>query len=60
MNGTPLPDILPIQIHVEGVVHLLSNIQAHKASGPDNLPTHFLKVVANQITPTLAIIFQHP
>ena len=43
---------------MKGVAHLLSNIQAHKDSGPDNLPACFLKEVANQIAPTLAIIFQ--
>ena len=53
MNGAPLPNILPMQIHVEGVAHLLSNIQADKASGPDNL---LAKEVVNQIAPTLAII----
>ena len=44
--------------HLEGVIHLLCNIQAHKASGPDNLPAHFLKEMANKIAPVLIIIFQ--
>ena len=58
MNGVPLPNISPIQIHVKGVAHLLSSIQVHKASGPDNLPARFLKEVANEIALALAIIFQ--
>ena len=39
----PTPSIPPIQIHVDGIYQLLSNIQQHKASGPDNLPARFLK-----------------
>ena len=58
MNGDPFPSISPIQIHVEGVAQLLQNIQTHKACGPDNLPAHFLKEVANEIAPALTIIFQ--
>ena len=44
--------------HVDGIYQLLSNIQQHKASGPDNLPARFLKEVANEISPTLSLIFQ--
>ena len=50
--------IVCLIFHLEGVIHLLCNIQAHKASGPDNLPAHFLKEMANKIAPVLTIIFQ--
>ena len=58
MNSDPLPSIPPIQIHTEGVAQLLHNIQEHEANGPDNLPAHFLKEVADEIAPALTIIFQ--
>ena len=54
----PLPSISPLTVHVEGVAQLLTNIQPHKASGPDNLPARFLKEVANEIAPVLTIVFQ--
>jgi len=43
VNDNTLPGILPITVHIEGVAQLLTNIQPHKASGPDNLPARFLK-----------------
>ena len=52
------PSIPPIQIHVDGIYQLLSNIQQHEASGPDNLPARFLKEVAYEILPALSLIFQ--
>jgi len=58
VNDTPLPGILPITVHIEGVVQLLTNIQPHKANGPDNLPARFLKEVAIEIAPPLTVVFQ--
>jgi len=40
------------------VAQLLTNIQPYKASGPNNLPTQFLKEVANEIAPVLTVVFQ--
>lgn len=53
-----LPSVSPIQIHAERIVQLLQNIQAHKTSGPNNLPACFLKGVANEIAFVLTIISQ--
>ena len=58
VNDIPLPSISPLTVHVEGVAQLLTNIQTHKASGPDNLPARFLKEVAYEIAPVLTIVFQ--
>ena len=58
VNDIPLPSISPLTVHVEGVAQLLTNIQPHKASGPDNLPARFLKEVAYEIAPVLSIVFQ--
>ena len=58
LDGAPLPSISPLQIHVDGVYHLLQNINIHKATGPDNLPARFLNEVAREIAPALTVIFQ--
>ena len=47
-----------IHIHEEGILHLLTNLKLHKASGPDGIPSCLLKLIAHQITPTLKVIFQ--
>ena len=58
MEGDPLPCIDSIQVNVEGVAELLSNIDSSKARGPDNLPTRFLKEFSSEIASTLMLIFQ--
>ena len=58
LEGDPLPEISPIHIHVDGVAQLLLNLKVHKAAGPDNFPSFFLKEVANEIAPALSLIFQ--
>lgn len=58
LEGNPLPDIPPIEIHSDGVTQLLHNLKPHKAAGPDNLPSYFLKEVAKEISPALSMIFQ--
>ena len=58
LEGNPFPEISPIQVHLDGVSQLLHNLKPHKAAGPDNLPSYFLKEVANEIAPALTTIFQ--
>ena len=58
LEGNPFPDIPPIHIHADGVTQLLLNLKFHKAAGPDNFPSYFLKEVANEIAPALSLIFQ--
>jgi len=58
LEGEPFPEIHPIHIHPEGVSQLLHNLKPYKAAGPDNLPSYFLKEVANEIVPSLCLIFQ--
>ena len=54
LDGCFFPDILPIDITIEGVTTLLSNLEVHKANGPDEIP---LKNLTPVIAPALAIIF---
>ena len=55
LEGNPLPKIPPIQIYSDSVTQLLLNLKPHKAAGPDNLPSYFLKEVAKEISPALSI-----
>ena len=48
----------PINIAVEGVASLLVNLDSSKASGPDGIPARFLKDMANDLAPSLALIYQ--
>ena len=54
LEGNPFPEISPIQVHL--VSQLLHNLKPHKAAGPDNFPSYFLKEVANEIAPALTTI----
>ena len=65
-DGSPMPqsartqlsNIAPISATVGGVAKLLKNLNASKASGPDDIPSRVLKLCAEQIAPTLCNIFQ--
>ena len=58
ISGEPIPDIPPLHIEVEGVKHLLENLDPHKAMGPDNIPSKLLKETASLMAPLLAFIYQ--
>ena len=47
-----------IEFTSPGVEKLLQNLNPNKAAGPDFLPTRMLKMVAKEIAPVLAFIFQ--
>ena len=47
-----IPNCQPIIINTAGVAKLLSNIQTHKASGPDNIPNTVLKTCTDTIAPS--------
>ena len=65
-NSTPtvplqentFPHIPPINITTEGVLQLLQELDPHKASGPDGIPSKFLKEASVSIAPSLALIYQ--
>ena len=58
MRGNPIPDIEQLSIGVNGVYNLLVNIDPHKATGPDGIPSRLLKETAYQMAPLLTFIFQ--
>ena len=58
MPESPYPPITDINITTPGVYKLLSEIDPHKAPGPDTLPGYFLKCTATEIAPILTHMFQ--
>ena len=51
--------ITGISVSKEGIYNLLSNLQIHKAKGPDEIPTRLLKELAEGLTP-ISLSFQMP
>jgi len=49
-----MPDI---SISLDGVESLLRSIDVKKATGPDGIPGHILKLCATEIAPVLIVIF---
>ena len=51
------PSMPDITFTKDGIEKLLLNLNAGKASGPDNIPVRILKEAAQQIAPVLQVIF---
>ena len=51
-------ELRSLNISVEGVEYLLSNIEPHKSSGPDQIPGRLLKLMSSEIAPSLSLIYQ--
>ena len=58
MGPSPFPDLEQIQIHPNGIKSLLSALNPHMATGPDNISGRFLKELHQELTPALTLIFQ--
>ncbi|MCG8035359.1 MAG: hypothetical protein JAZ03_24705 [Candidatus Thiodiazotropha taylori] len=58
MDGDPYPEMPNFTITREGVKKLLQNLDPYKATGPDSIPSRFLKDFADEITPALTLIFR--
>ena len=55
---SPSSPIMPeIIVTIYGVKKLLSKLNPYKASGPDLVPSRFLKEFANEISPALTLLF---
>ena len=57
MPTSPYTTIPPLTIHTQGVEKLLSEVDIHKATGPDNIPCRILKANAGILAPILQVIF---
>ena len=58
LGTSPHPVVPEFNIDCAGVEKLLHNIKPHKASGPDELPAHLLKLGASELAPALTLLFQ--
>ena len=57
LEGPSHPPITTLDISVEGVRKLLSELRVNKASGPDNIPNRVLRELADELAPALHLIF---
>ena len=56
IGASPFSTIVEDNIHVDGVAKLLSDLQGHKAHGPDGIPARLLKETAYSMAPLLTHI----
>jgi len=58
LGESPHRSVPEITVTEKGVFKLLNGLNPHKASGPDQISTRFLKSMASALSPALTIIFQ--
>jgi len=51
------PDICQIEISIDGVNKLLRELDPSKSQGPDKVPARLLKLMANEISSSLSLVF---
>ena len=57
IGDSPFPNIPPIELHCLGINKVLKSLDPSKAAGPDGLPSRYLKLIANELTPSLFLLF---
>ena len=57
MGPSPYPSLPDIDINIAGVTKLLKEINPYKATGPDCIPAKVLKEMAEELSPSLTLIF---
>ncbi|KAK3096098.1 hypothetical protein FSP39_023212 [Pinctada imbricata] len=58
MEQSPHPEVDNITIHEAGICKLLSNLNPHKATGPDSVSPRLLKETSYELSPALSLFFQ--
>ena len=58
LTGDSYPDMTPIQISSEGILHFLLKLKPNKAPGSNTIPAHLLKELAYEFAPVLAVIYE--
>lgn len=58
LGKSPYPDMKNIIVTEEGVHKLLAKIDVSKATGPDGISGRILKLVAEDISPSITFLFQ--
>jgi len=56
LGVSPYDSVAIKDISVEGVTKLLTDLQSHKAHGPDSIPARLLKETAHSMAPLLTLI----
>ena len=59
LEGPPTTDMDKIEITESGITKLLSELNADKAPGPDELQNLLFKNAAKEMSPFLKDIFEH-
>ena len=57
MDPSPYPSLPDIDINIAGVTNLLKEVDPYKATGPDCIPAKLLKEMAEELSPSLTLIF---
>lgn len=57
-KGNPHPPMSQINVSPAGVYKLLSELDIHKSTGPDLIPTRLLKELALELTPVFTLLYQ--
>ena len=57
MGPSPYPSLPDININIAGVTNLLKGVNPYKATGPDCIPAKLLKEMAEELSPSLTLIF---
>ena len=55
----PYPSMPDIQIQEKGVQKLLKELNPHKATGPDEVPSRILKIESEELAPALVKLYQY-
>ena len=57
IGESPFPSIPFIKIECSGINKLLKDLDLSKAAGPNKLLARYLKLIANELTPSLFLLF---
>ena len=57
IGDSPFPNMPPIKLHYVGINKVLKSLDPSKAAGPDGLPSRYLKLIADELTPSLFLLF---
>jgi len=57
IGNSPYPSIPPIDLVSAGINKVLKNLDPSKAAGPDGIPARYLKLIADELTLSLLLLF---
>ena len=56
-GDSPFPNMPPIELQCLGINKVLKSLDPSKAAGSDGLPSRYLKLIADELTPSLFFLF---